>query len=140
MENLKDYLMHIYNLGYAHHPLEEWIKINYDLNKKYKEYGIGDDKYGTNVKNTARHFTGGALGNIFYGDEIANWLGGLKEKADSKRDGNKPWYDEDTIIDKANNIRGMMYGHKNPRANRQNVYDAAIQYAINNYNSDYPQK
>lgn len=140
MENPVDYIKHVYNMALFHHPATEWFKINHDLNKKYKEYGIGNDPYGLDIKNTARHFTGGALGNIFYGDEITNWLGGLKESSDERRDGDKAWHDADTFIDKANNIRGMMYGHKNPKAKRQSVYDAAIQQAINNHENDYPQK
>lgn len=133
-------LIHGINLINWHTPPIEWMRINYDLNKLYKSYGIGDDEYGKNVKNTARHFTGGALGKKFYGNDLTLKLADFKENADDKRDNDKSWHTYDTFIDKVNNQRGMAYTFKNPKATRQDIYNAAIQQAINNYNEDYPMK
>ena len=137
METIQD-LVHYWNYLIPHNPLIEWGRINYDLNKLYKQYGIGDDKYGINVKNTARHFTGGALGKKFYGNDLTFQLADLKENADDKRDDNKMWHAYDTFIDKVNNQRGMAYSFKNPNASRQDIYRAAIEQAIKNYKADYP--
>ena len=139
MDKIQD-LEHFLNLINWHTPPVEWARINYDLNKLYKDYGIEDNEYGRNVKNTARHFTGGALGKKFYGNDLTLKLANFKEDEDAKRDAGKSWLDDDTFIDKVNNQRGMAYTFKNPKATRQDVYHAAIQQAINNYKTDYPQK
>ena len=138
MDNIIDYVKHIYNLNLAHYPLEEWMKINYDLGKVYDMYGIKDDEYGRNIKNTARHFTGGALGNKFYGQDISYQLGQLKEMSDAKRDKGKEWFADDNFIDNVNNHRGMTYSIQHPNATRDEIYHAAILQAIKNYNADYP--
>lgn len=140
MENSINSMLKGYNVGIFHHPLIEWGRISHDLNKMYKDYGIGDDDYGLNIKNTARHFTGGALGNKYYGLDITSQLGNIKEFMDLKRDAGKSWLDDDTFMDKVNNQRGMAYSLTNPKATRQEIYRAAIEQAIKNYNADYPQK
>lgn len=134
MATLKQY----YNFAIPHNPMVEWMKINYDLNKIYPKYGIYDTPDGLNVKNSARHFTGGALGNLYYGEEITNLLGDLKEIGD-KKNKKKSINDilEDTIIDYSNNKRGIDYTKANPYATREDVYNEAIKDAIKNYSEDY---
>ena len=139
MEKIQD-LVHIFNLLIPHNPFVEWGRINFDLDKKYKEYGIIDNLFGRNVKNSSRHFTGGALGNKFYGENITNWLGEQKEKFDARRDNGKSWLNEDTNVDYLNNLRGINFSKQNPHIKRNNVYDEAIFQSIRNYNKDYPKK
>lgn len=139
MEKIQD-LIHAFNLVNWHTPPVEWARINHDLNKVYKAYGIEDDKTGKNIKNTARHFTGGALGKKFYGNDLVLMLGDLKERFDNKRDNKPLGFDYDAFIDKVNNQRGMAYTQQNPESPRKKVYDAALKQAIKNYNLDYPNK
>ena len=138
--SLKRNLTYFYNILGPHFPFYEWDKINKDLDKKYNEYGINDkSQYGKNVKNSARHFTGGALGDRYYGENITNFLGNFKEVYDDVLNNlniqkHSP---EDTNIDFLNNQRGIIFNKKYPDVNRNSVYDAAIKYAIKNYTNDY---
>ena len=130
------------NYSTIHFPLIEWTRINKDLNNKYKEYGILNDKYGLEVKNTARHFTGGALGNKFYGEDKTKQLGSQKEIKDIKRDikKNKDISEimKDVCGDIDNNNAGINFTKQNPNIDRKSVYDAAIQYAIEKHKKEIP--
>lgn len=139
MDKIQD-IIHLWNLAIPHNPLIEWGRINYDLNKRYGDYGIGNDPIGLNIKNSARHFTGGALGNLFYGEKLTNELGKRKEKEDIKRDFGKSNLIDDIKIDFINNKRGIDFTKQNPSVKRNNVYDEAIFRAIWNYPNDYPKK
>lgn len=139
MDKIQD-IIHYWNLAIAHNPLLEWGRINFDLNRKYRDFAVDDSPFGLNIKNSARHFTGGALGNLFYGQDLTNKLGTFKENTDAKRDANKSWLIDDTKIDYRNNARGIDFTNHNPKIKRKNVYDEAIWQSIRNYNKDYPKK
>lgn len=135
MTTIKQY----WNFAVPHNPLIEWVRINHDLNKIYPQYGIYDDPAGINVKNSARHFSGGALGNMFYGEDITNSLGTLKEIGDKQINKKKNINDllNDTKIDYSNNQRGIEYTKKYPYVTRNDIYNEAINNAIKNYPNDY---
>lgn len=134
-----------YNAIGPHNVLYEWCKINKDLDKIYPYYNITDNTYGLNIKNSTRHFAGGALGNKFYGEDLTRKLGVKKEKFDeNKNKFNKKQnlekiqhFELDKNIDFLNNERGIEFTKQNPHVTRQEIYHKAIKNAINNYAKDY---
>ena len=128
------------NYSTIHMPLIEWKRINDELNAAYPSFGISDNPFGINVKNSSRHFAGGAMGTKYYGEDKTRELGQRKENWDKLI--HKDWSDlkNDTSLDFKNNERGIEFFKKYSNSSRQDIIKQAIQQAINNYNEDYPMK
>lgn len=134
--NIKELL----NYSTIHYPLIEWPRINHELDAAYPSFGIKDNPYGYQIKNSARHFAGGAMGAKYYGEDKTRELGQRKEAWDKIVHKNMQDLNDDIKIDFKNNERGINYIKQNPQATRQDIIKQAIQAAIDNYIEDYPIK
>ena len=126
------------NYNTIHHPFLEWGKINTEVDSVYPSFGIRDNDYGFKIKNSARHYAGGAMGAKYYGETKTRELGQRKENWDKIIHKNMPDLENDTKLDFKNNERGIEYIKQNPKATRQDIIKQAIQAAIDNYIEDYP--